>query len=116
MEVFKMFINFEKDNLTIYFVKNANTGKKEIIFIKDDRFYGNLKNFTANWGNYWFLYAKQAACRGEYGENVMDNMFLDSCALNEDFDSYSDIFKDIHKACRHYCSSFYYFNIRLLLE
>lgn len=96
-----MFINFEKDNLTIYFVKNANTGKKEIIFIKDDRFYGNLKKFSSNWGNYWFLYAKQAAFRGEYGENVMDNMFLDSCALNEDFDSYSDIFKDIHRIRPH---------------
>lgn len=97
-----MFVHFEKDNMTIYFVKNANDGKNEVTFIKDNRFYGKIPNVNKDLGNYWFKYAKRAKENNSDGEKVADQIFFDSFAFNDDYDSYSDFYKEVYNVRPHY--------------
>ena len=94
-----MYIQF-KDGFCVYFVKNANSGENEITITKDSRFYGSLSKVNSDWGNYWF---KQMKRNNLYdGEILIDYMFLDNCAFHNDYDGYSDTYKDIHNVRPHY--------------
>lgn len=86
-----MEINF-KDNFTIKFIKENN--KNEISFWRDGAFRGFIPDVDSNWGNYWFKWAKDAQKNGNTGEWVSVMIYFDSCAFDDDYDFYSDIYKD----------------------
>ena len=89
-----MFITF-KDGFVFHFVKNANDGKNNIIILQDGRLYGKLENVNSNWGNYWFKKIKKYYVNNSYdGEFLTEYIFLDSCAFHNDYDGYSDTYKD----------------------
>lgn len=89
-----MFITF-KDGFVFHFVKNANDGKNNIIILQDGRLYGKLENVDSNWGNYWFKKIKKDYVNNAYdGEFLTEYIFLDSCAYHNDYDGYSDTYKD----------------------
>ncbi len=89
-----MFITF-KDGFVFHFVKNANDSKNSIIILQDGRLYGKLENVNSNWGNYWYKKIKKYYTDNSYdGEFVTEYLFLDSCAYHNDFDGYSDTYKD----------------------
>lgn len=94
-----MYIQF-KDGFCVHFTKNENTYKNEIVVIYDGRFYGSLKNVNRDWGNYWFKSMQKNKMYN--GETMVDYMFLDNCAFHDDYDGYSDTYKDIHKVRPHY--------------
>ena len=92
-----MYIHFENDGFDIYFIKNVNTGNNEVIINQNNRFYGSIKKgIGRNWGNYWYKKLKEKAQAGEYGEINVDLMFLDFYIYKNDFDCYSDFFKELY--------------------
>lgn len=96
-------IYFKLDNFKMQFSKDDFTGENNICFLKNERFWGNIKNVNANWGNYWFLFVKEEAKHNDtHGEAIADRIFLDSCAFHNDYDGYSDIYKDMWGTRPHY--------------
>ena len=77
-------------------------GKNMIYFFKDGRDYGRASDLPKNFGNYWFKVFKDASKRNDNLESTLDYFWLDWIAYNEDFDSYSDIYKDINNIRPHY--------------
>lgn len=92
-----MYIEF-KDGVVFHFVKNANDGKNNIIILQDGRLYGKLENVSSDWGNYWFKkikkYHDSNLTNVSDGEFLLEYLFLDFCAFHNDYDSYSDTYKD----------------------
>ena len=89
-----MYIEF-KDGVVFHFVKNVNDGENSIIILKDGRFYGKLENVSSNWGNYWFKKIKEFYnSDSNNGEFITEYLFLDFSAFHNDYDSYSDTYKD----------------------
>ena len=96
-----MFITF-KDGYTIHFVKNVNDGKNNIYFVKDGRVWGTIPNVNKDWGNYWFKLSKNVKLNDGLGEDVYNQIFLDSYAFDNDYDCYSDFYKEIYNVRPHY--------------
>lgn len=99
-----MFITFS-DGYTFHFVKNVNDGKNEIVIIKDGRYYGGMKDINKDWGNHWFKKIKKYHDSNEVnasdGEFLLEYLFLDSCAFHDDYDGYSDTYKDFNNVRPH---------------
>ena len=93
-----MIINF-KDGRAVFTKEN---NKNMIYFFKDNRDYGKATGLPKNFGNYWFKIFKDASTKQNSIEFIMDRFWLDWLAYNEDFDSYSDIHKDIFNVRPHY--------------
>lgn len=96
-----MYIQF-KDGFVFHFVKNVNDGKNNIIILQDGRLYGKLENVNSNWGNYWFKKIKKYYVNNSNdGEFVTEYLFLDFCAFHDDYDGYSDTYKDYNSIRPH---------------
>ena len=96
-----MYIQF-KDGFVFHFVKNANDGKNSIIILQDGRLYGKLENINSNWGNYWFKKIKKYHVNNSNdGEFVTEYLFLDFCAFHDNYDGYSDTYKDYNNMRPH---------------
>lgn len=89
-----MYIKF-KDGMVFHFVKNVNDGKNNIIILQNGRLYGKLENVSSNWGNYWYRKIKEFyVYDNPTGEFITEYLFLDFSAFHNDYDSYSDTYKD----------------------
>jgi len=59
-----------------------------------------LEVFVHNaFGNYYYDLLKTSA--GSW-EHILDTLYLDLCAFHDDYDAYSDVFKDIYNVRPHY--------------
>lgn len=96
-----MYIQF-KDGIVFHFVKNVNDGKNNIIILQDGCLYGKLENVNSDWGNYWFKKIKKYYVNNSNdGEFVIEYLFLDFCAYHDDYDGYSDTYKDYNNVRPH---------------
>lgn len=106
-------ILFNVDNGTIIFEKKNN---ENFIHLENSEglFRGTINNFPAKWGNYWYTRAKEAAKHGYYGAEFMfDTIFFDSCALHNDYDFFSDVYKDLNNVRPHYTKEQWEERVRL---
>lgn len=93
LEGLQMYIEFK--DIVFHFIKNANDGKNSIIILQDGRLYGKLENVSSDWGNYWFKKVKEFYnSDSNNGEFITEYLFLDFSAFHNDYDSYSDTYKD----------------------
>ena len=92
-----MYINFDHDGFTVYFIKSGKAGNNEIIVMQNNKFYGSIKKGIGNnWGNYWYYKLKEFSRAGGDGEFAIDLMWLDFYAYKNDYDCYSDLYKEIN--------------------
>lgn len=111
-----MYIEF-KDNMVFHFVKNANDGKNSIIILQDGRLYGKLENVSSNWGNYWFKKVKEFYnSDSNNGEFITEYLFLDFSAFHNDYDSYSDTYKDYNNFRPHLSNEEWNRKVRMARE
>lgn len=97
-----MCIKFERDNFTVYFIKSGKAGNNEIIVNHNEKFYGSIKKgIGANWGNYWYYKLREFSRAGGDGEFALDLMWLDFYAYKNDYDCYSDLYKEINNVRPH---------------
>ena len=73
--------------------------KKTIKFLVDNKDYGEAVIPSANFGNYWFLQFKN---NPNIFSVVYDEFFLDLAAFHKDYDSFSDMYKDVNNVRPHY--------------
>lgn len=100
MEGLTMCIKFNHDGFTIYFIKSGKAENREIIVYQNDKFYGSIKKgIGKNWGNYWYCKLRDFSRAGDDGEFAIDLMWLDFYAYKNDYDCYSDLYKEINN-CR----------------
>lgn len=91
------------DGGELQFVKNGN--ENFIHFMSSAGFQrGTVNGFSADWGNYWFKQAKVFVDGGYTSEEMFDFIFFDNCALNNDYDFFSDVYKDLHGVRPHFSS------------
>lgn len=90
---------------TVKFMKESNDLNHVEVF---DSSFGSTPTISfyvsKDLGNYWYKALKDTP-DGHDLTNLIDLFFLDSIAYNEDFDFYSDIFKDIYGHRPHYTKS-----------
>lgn len=75
------------------------TTQNTIHFLVNEKDYGNAIITSPNFGNFWYLQFKN---NPDSFFSIYDSFFLDLAAFNNDFDSYSDMYKDIHNVRPHY--------------
>lgn len=72
--------------------------KNRILVDKDNRPCMTMKVPNA-FGNYYYRLLKE--CTSGWS-TILDDCYLDMCAFYDDYDSYSDTYKDIHGVRPHY--------------
>ena len=88
-----------RENVRIKFFKED--GKNKIHFEENCRKTGEMNHVGKNWGNFWFKSWQNLNEKADT-ESFIDSMWLDYCAFNDDYDFFSDLYKDVFHFRPHY--------------
>lgn len=90
-------VTFKSGDYAIFTKEN----EKNKIFFYDfqNRDFGHAENVDSNFGNYW--YKKSFRWLDSFTDYI-DAFWLDLSAFDEDYDSYSDYYKDVNGVRPHY--------------
>lgn len=96
----------ERGEYTIKFQKEVPDLNHVVVFRNDDHKSVRINSFyvSKDLGNYWYRVLEKTT-EGCYLTPLIDLFFLDSIAHDDNYDFYSDVFKDIYGCRPHYTKS-----------